>query len=371
MSGVDDTAQDRPPTFDPDLRPKAEQRLRDSPPEDDPKTLEERERAPARAPRAPDRARDAERRAAAHAGAAGGLRERYVDLYDGAAAGYLTLDPDGRVLDANLPAAALLGVERDSLTGRPLSEFVAHEDQDEYYLHRRRLLKGGASRDVSRLRLARRDGERLWVRVEAVAVPCDHGDEVCARVAMNDISAQKAAEIAAQDAKTLLDRVGAIARAGGWEYDVAAGKVTWTDEVYRSTGWIATSTSTIVDRLIGFCTPGPSDPRGGVRRAVEEGQALNVDVEISRTDGERRWVHTGGRAVVEDGVVVAVLGTVMDSSERKEPRSPLLTSTTCSRSGCCSARRSSRPPTRNSRRSCTRPRTTCVRRCAPSTASAR
>jgi two-component system sensor kinase FixL len=50
---------------------------------------------------------------------------RYVDLFDFAPAGYLTLDALGHITRANLTAAALLGVEREILVGRTFADFVA------------------------------------------------------------------------------------------------------------------------------------------------------------------------------------------------------------------------------------------------------
>jgi PAS domain S-box-containing protein len=51
-------------------------------------------------------------------------RDQYVDLYDFAPIGYLTLDGRGHVTRANLTAATLLGLERKDLVGRPFASFV-------------------------------------------------------------------------------------------------------------------------------------------------------------------------------------------------------------------------------------------------------
>src|SRR4029077_7071246 len=56
-------------------------------------------------------------------------RDRYLDLYDSAPIGYLTLNPKGMILEGNLPACALLGVNRTDLIGKPVTGFVAAKDQ--------------------------------------------------------------------------------------------------------------------------------------------------------------------------------------------------------------------------------------------------
>ena len=125
-----------------------------------------------------------------------GAVERYTDLYDGAPVGYLTLDGEGRIVEANLPAAALFQVDSDRLIGRALQTFVLRVDQDELRLHRRRLHR--ERRHAGRVRLARADGAPLWVRLEETAFSRAGDRDARSQVALSDISAQKEAEAASE-----------------------------------------------------------------------------------------------------------------------------------------------------------------------------
>ena len=68
-------------------------------------------------------------------------RERYFDLYNLAPVGYLTLSEKGLILESNLAAAGLLGVERSKLVSQRLSRFIHKDDQDSYYFHHKQLLE--------------------------------------------------------------------------------------------------------------------------------------------------------------------------------------------------------------------------------------
>ncbi len=99
-------------------------------------------------------------------------RNRYVDLYDSAPNGYLTLDDKGRIREINLTGAQLLGIERSYLTGKPFVAYVARDAVSQFLEHVRRCqqgeeqvmteltLKGGSARQVQLLSVPMRDEER-------------------------------------------------------------------------------------------------------------------------------------------------------------------------------------------------------------------
>jgi PAS domain-containing protein len=56
-------------------------------------------------------------------------RDKYSDLYDFAPVGYLTLDREGTIAEANLTGASLLGVARAALVKRRFGAFVSPADR--------------------------------------------------------------------------------------------------------------------------------------------------------------------------------------------------------------------------------------------------
>ena len=66
-------------------------------------------------------------------------RARAVDLMDLAPISCCTLSADGRIRQANLAVAALLGVTRLGLNERLISDFIHPEDKDTYYFYRKSL----------------------------------------------------------------------------------------------------------------------------------------------------------------------------------------------------------------------------------------
>ena len=106
-------------------------------------------------------------------------RTRYFDLYDLAPVGYLTVSEKGLILDANLAAATLLGVTKGKLMKQIFSGFILKEDQDIYYLHRKKLCEdisansGQAFKSHSwEMRMVKKGGTIFWSHLEVTTAYC-------------------------------------------------------------------------------------------------------------------------------------------------------------------------------------------------------
>ena len=118
------------------------------------------------------------------------LLEKYTDLYDFAPVGYFTVDEQGRILEANLTGAALLGVERSKLLRRRLLRFAVPATLAilEAFLDR---VRAGAERQVCEAALLSENAAPFWASFHGIAVS---GSLKWCRVAISDISPLKRAE---------------------------------------------------------------------------------------------------------------------------------------------------------------------------------
>ncbi len=124
-------------------------------------------------------------------------RAEYFDLYDLAPVGYCTLSSEGLIVRANLRVATLLGSTRAFLTAQPLNRFILSEDQDVFYLHRKRLIESAAPFTCD-LRMAGSGGAPFWARISASLAPGPDGLPLL-RLVIDDITESKRAEIALRE----------------------------------------------------------------------------------------------------------------------------------------------------------------------------
>jgi signal transduction histidine kinase/PAS domain-containing protein len=123
--------------------------------------------------------------------------ERLQHLYDFAPMGYLTLDDQGRVEQANLTLARMLEMDRRLLLHAGLGTFVHRDDQTEYYLFRRRLVASD-EQTACEVRLGSRLKPHFWARLEGGPWPEDP-DGPSRLIAVSDVTDRRLAEEALKE----------------------------------------------------------------------------------------------------------------------------------------------------------------------------
>ena len=125
---------------------------------------------------------------------------RYIDLYDFAPVGYLSMSDTGLIQKANLTAATLLGVPRNALIKQPFSRFILPEDQDIYYHYYNQLsaLHATAPETATNqprsceLRMVKKDESVFWAQLNATISIFSQGTPVF-RIVLSDITMRKQA----------------------------------------------------------------------------------------------------------------------------------------------------------------------------------
>ncbi|HEY8097626.1 MAG TPA: EAL domain-containing protein [Methylobacter sp.] len=117
---------------------------------------------------------------------------RYLNLYEFAPVGYFSLTPESEIIETNLTAAALLGVERDQLVNRHFTSWVAPEDCDRWYLLIKSVLQNEGERKNFELRLKRGDSY-FHGRLDCLPIMADD-QTTTLRITLTDITENKRAE---------------------------------------------------------------------------------------------------------------------------------------------------------------------------------
>ena len=162
-------------------------------------------------------------------------RAQYLNLYDLAPVGYLTLSEKGLIQNANLTTTTLLGVARSVLVNNQLFNFVFPEDQDTYYRHRKQLFASGKPQTCE-LRMVRRDAAPFWARWEMIVATDADGARV-GRIVLSDITTRKQAEEALRLSEIQHQAILQTAMNGFWQVDMQ-GRLLEVNETYcRMSGY--------------------------------------------------------------------------------------------------------------------------------------
>jgi PAS domain S-box-containing protein len=220
-------------------------------------------------------------------------------------------DLESRVVGWNPAAERIFGWTRVEMLGRADLPHVPESKREES----RRLDEivtdeGRAFSDFETFR-QRKDGTPVDVAIAGAPVRDGSGQVVGNMVIYSDISERKLQEASLAETQE-------IGHIGSWDWDMAADRVRWSDELYRILG---REPGEEVSYELYLSSVHPDD----VDLVVETIEAADDDYSpfalehrVLFPDGRVRWILSRGRSITdESGKPIRMLGTAQDITERK------------------------------------------------------
>ncbi len=218
--------------------------------------------------------------------------------------------------------AGLIGHTMEELQPVSLESFEAllHPDDTEGF--RQRLdehFRGQSTYYDCELRMRHRQGHWVWLQARGRVLNRDEDGNPQSMLGIHvAIGERKEQEEALRRSQDLLEVAGRIAGVGGYEVDMASGKLTWTDETKRIHG-VPLDYEPTVETAIEFYAP---EARAPIQQALAHvmltGENMEMELPLIRADGQRIWVRAQGSGEVRDGQTVRVFGAFQDVTDRRE-----------------------------------------------------
>jgi PAS domain S-box-containing protein len=254
------------------------------------------------------------------------LRESEIELraiLESTGDGILVVDNNGKVIKTNkrfadlwlIPQSLLNSGDDEALLTYVLGQLI----EPAQFIDKVHKLYGSTEEDLDILFF--KDG-RIFERFSTTFLL---NDSNIGRVwSFRDVTDRKRAEEAKKRSRDLIVETQRIAKLGGWEYDTATRRVTWTDEVYHIYGVSSDYDPSCPENDIQFYAPEDQKKiADAFQRAVEVGEPYDLELQLINAHGEKLWIRTVGQVEHKEGKINRVFGNIMDITERKRAEDAL------------------------------------------------
>ena len=180
--------------------------------------------------------------------------------------------------------------------------------------------KRGHTRFDQEFRCVWADGSEHWLRSTGKFQYGPDGEAERLVGVSRDITQRKQSEQALKQRETELREAQRIAKVGSWQWDPETDTVLWSEELYRIAGLDQSMPAvSYKDHVKIYTAESWERLQDAVTEALRTGTPYELDLEMIRFDGERRWLTARGEARRDaHGRVVQLRGTVQDITERKK-----------------------------------------------------
>ncbi|MDP1823822.1 MAG: response regulator [Archangium sp.] len=227
-------------------------------------------------------------------------------------------DADGVIEEASPSWARQLGWSSAELRGVSIKDLMHRGDAaDLVELVREKLVKGQPSGAITRIRS--KSGEWRWLSWTAAL------DDGRFYAAATDVTSLEQTSERLRRSQEQLKQAGALARVGGWDYDIATRVVQWSDEVRRLYEVDADYVPSLGPTGNFYSAANRAVLLENVGRCEADGTVFDVELEVTTATGRTIWVRHLGNAERLEGRTVRIFGAVQDVTDQHQAREQALT----------------------------------------------
>lgn len=247
-----------------------------------------------------------------------GSERRFRQAMQHSAIGMALVSLDGRWQQVNRALCELLGYSAAELNRIPFQQITHADDLGADLRQLERLVAGEIDSYRMEKRYRRKDGRDIWTLL-AVSLVRDEADGAPLHfiAQIEDIHEHKIAQQQLQALSRRTELAIEAGRVGIWEWDIAAGTLSWDHRMHALHGTAADDGAPDLDGWIAMVHPDDvARARHEMRQAVKGTRPFDTEYRILRPDGEVRHIRamaTVSRA--DDGTALSMVGTNWDITE--------------------------------------------------------
>ena len=249
-------------------------------------------------------------------------RDKFLDLYDFAPNGYLTLSDKGLIVEVNLTGATLLGVERSRLLKTRFGKYIVEKDADVWHWYFINLLNQDEKKSCT-LMLKRAGGSAFPVQLEGRRfISSDR--TITVRIAISDITDIKKSEDALLKTNEYLNNLFDHANAPIIVWDPEF-RITRFNHAFENLTLIYEQE--VVGQRLDILFPEESKDRSllEIQKTIEGERWVTVEIPILVKDGSVRTVLWNSANIVNpEGRIISTIAQGVDITERKQAEAALL-----------------------------------------------
>jgi PAS domain S-box-containing protein len=174
-------------------------------------------------------------------------------------------------------------------------------------------------------RYRRKDDSLIWVNLHVSLVPGTGSIPRFSLAIVEDITGRKRVEEALRQSEAELREALLAAQMGVWEWTAATDTVTWDENLYRIAGRDPKLPAPRLQEHPQIFAPESWERlKAAAENALATGTPYELDLEMVRPDGSKRWLIGRGEPRREaSGHITRLRGTVQDITERKRAEEAL------------------------------------------------